>query len=89
MANCHVALEWAGGKNAFASKQKRPNTVQPLGGINDPAKSEGPTGAAPIRGARPYFQDYLVFFLAFFFFAMTLFLGFAGELRQGWFKSRV
>jgi preprotein translocase subunit SecG len=68
-------------------KQKRPNTVQPLGGINDPAKSEGPIDAAPIRGARLYFQD-LVFFLAFFFFAMTLFLGFADELRQGWFKSR-
>jgi preprotein translocase subunit SecG len=30
----------------------------------------------------------LLFFLAFFFFAMTLFLGFTGELRQGWFKSR-
>jgi hypothetical protein len=36
-----------------------------------------------------YFQDYLDFFFApFFFFAMTLFLGFADELRQGWFKSR-
>jgi hypothetical protein len=52
-----------------------------------PRNLKGPTGAAPIRGARLYFQD-LVFFLAFFFFAMTLFLGFADEVRQGWLRSR-
>jgi hypothetical protein len=31
----------------------------------------------------------LLFFFAFFFFAMTLFLGVGDELRQGWFKLRV
>jgi hypothetical protein len=38
-----------------------------------PANSQDPDGATPIRGAR--LQYVFDFFLAFFFFAMTLFLG--------------
>jgi hypothetical protein len=59
----------------LVKKQKRPNTVQPLGGIEDPAKSEGPIGAAPVRGARSNQELPFFFLLApFFFFAMSVFL---------------
>jgi hypothetical protein len=42
-------------KRGFFPKQKRPNTVQPLGEISDPAKSQGRDGATPIRGGRVQF----------------------------------
>jgi hypothetical protein len=56
-------------------QKKRPNTVQPLGEISDPAKSQGPNGATPIRGARlSYVLAGFFFFGPFFFLAMTIFL---------------
>ncbi len=78
----------------FVPKQKRPNTVQPLGEISDPAKSQGLDGATPIRGAPASYEGCLVFFFdvalfaCFFFPAMTVFLDVGDEVRQGWFKSR-
>jgi hypothetical protein len=43
--------------------------------------------ALPQYEARPHYS-FFFFFGPFFFFAMTLFLGCAAELRQGWFKSQ-
>ena len=71
-----------------SSKQKRPNTVQPLGVIAVTPRNLKVLTARPQYEARVSVIYFDIFFF-FFFLAMALFLGVGVKLRQGWFKSRV